>query len=417
MTVTAHVNVTFDGSITPTGTIQFLVDGLAVGQPVPLSQGVATFTTTNLNVGNHLITTRYSSDNPHLADSTSGPLAQPVFSAMVASTHLFYKGSTRFNVTNSNLPGFSDDNAIAPDKTAYLPGSGGSAFSAVSSYTRGINGLMVDMAGAHGAITANDFVFKVGNNNSPSTWNSATAPIAVSVRSGAGTGGSDRIELIWADNAIQQTWLEVIVEGNDALGGFNTNTGLASSYVFYFGNALGDSGSGDPTTFLVSSTDEQSARNNPKSVLGTPATITDVNDFNRDGNVNTSDQVVSRNYATNALTTALKFLNVGAGGPFAPNVSDPAASPLNSVSSGSDVSTDTQGDSGLASGVATLSSFVTIAGGSSAGWQGASVVSSAAVTTVDHSTSAEQVLYWSDLETDDLLVDEEMLDSLLAELI
>jgi hypothetical protein len=75
---------------------------------------------------------------------------------IVNSTHLFYKGSTRFNVTNNNLPGFSDDNAIAPDKTAYLPGGGAAAFSAVSSYSRGLNGLMVDVAGTHGTITAND---------------------------------------------------------------------------------------------------------------------------------------------------------------------------------------------------------------------------------------------------------------------
>ena len=88
--------------------------------------------------------------------------------------------------------------------------------------------------------------------------------------------------------------------------------------MFYFGNALGDAGVSDPTTFLVSGADEQSARNNPKSTLGTPALITDVNDFNRDGNVNTTDQQIPRNNTTNAITTALKFLNVGAGGPFAP---------------------------------------------------------------------------------------------------
>ena len=254
--------------------------------------------------------------------------------ASVVGTNLFYKGSTRFNVTNNNLPGFSDDNAIAPDKTAYLPGGGAAAFSAVSSYSRGINGLMVDVASAHGTITANDFTFKVGNNNSPSAWAAATAPTTVTTRSGAGTSGSDRVELMWANNAIQKQWLEVIVEGNDALGGFNTNTGLASSYVFYFGNALGDAGVSDPTTFLVSGADEQSARNNPKSTLGTPALITDVNDFNRDGNVNTTDQQIPRNNTTNAITTALKFLTVGAGGPFAPTSEGQASADLRKAQGG-----------------------------------------------------------------------------------
>ena len=217
----------------------------------------------------------------------------------------------------------------------------------MSSYSRGINGLMVDVAGTHGAITANEFTFKVGNNNSPSTWAAATAPTNVTTRSGAGTSGSDRVELMWANNAIQKQWLEVIVEGNDATGGFNTNTGLASSYVFYFGNALGDAGVSDPTTFLVSGADEQSARNNPKSTLGTPALITDINDFNRDGNVNTTDQQIPRNNTTNAITTALKFLTVGAGGPFAPDAGD-GESILQSVSASS--------DHGISSGMAANSS-------------------------------------------------------------
>ena len=144
----------------------------------------------------------------------------------------------------------------------------------------------------------------------------------------AGVGGSDRVELLWSDNVIQKKWLEVIVEGNDALGGFNTNTGLASSYVFYFGSAPGDSGAGNSATeFKVNSTDEQSARNNPKSLLGTPATITDVNDFNRDGNVNATDQQFVRNNPI-SFATALKAIVIGAAGPFAPVASAAANSSL-----------------------------------------------------------------------------------------
>jgi hypothetical protein len=35
---------------------------------------------------------------------------------------------------------------------------------------------MVDLVAAHGPITAGDFIFKVGRNNSPSTWVTATGP-------------------------------------------------------------------------------------------------------------------------------------------------------------------------------------------------------------------------------------------------
>jgi hypothetical protein len=253
--------------------------------------------------------------------------------AIVAGTRLFYKGSTKWNVTNGAT--FSDDNAIAPDKTAYLPGSGTSTFAAVSSYDKGINGLMVDITGAHGVITASDFIFKVGNNNSPSTWATATAPTTITTRAGAGAGGSDRVELMWANNAIQKQWLEVVVKGNDTLGGSNTNTSLASSYVFYFGNALGDAGVADSGAFQTTSSDEVSARNNPKTFT---ATRLDVNDFNRDGSVNSTDQIIARNNPT-SLANQLKFLVVGGGGPFAPDSSGGG--------SGS-------GDSGVASGLAAM---------------------------------------------------------------
>jgi hypothetical protein len=254
-----------------------------------------------------------------------------VSNSAVVNEQVFYKGSTAWDTSGQPILPFSDDNAIAMDKTAYLPGAGAAAFANVSSYTRGLNGLIVDLAGTHGTITANDFIFKVGNNNSPSTWSTATAPTLVTTRAGAGLG-ADRIELMWANNAIQKTWLEVIVKGNDALGGSNTNTGLASSYVFYFGNALGDSGAGDSTTFVVNSTDEISARNDPHSTLSNPASIINVDDYNRDGNVNSTDQIAARNNPTSALSTALKFLTVGAGGPFAPLSEASAGGPATATS-------------------------------------------------------------------------------------
>ena len=42
----------------------------------------------------------------------------------VVARKLFYAGSTRYNVTNGMFPGNSDDNAIAADKVALLPGAG-----------------------------------------------------------------------------------------------------------------------------------------------------------------------------------------------------------------------------------------------------------------------------------------------------
>jgi hypothetical protein len=249
--------------------------------------------------------------------TTSAPTSLRIVApSAIVGRHLFYLRSPKWNVTNNNLPGFSDDNAIAPDKTAYLPASGTSTFANVSSYTRGINGIMVDIAGRHGLITANDFIFKVGNNNSPASWGTVAGPTSVLVRAGAGANGSDRVELLWADGAISNTWLEVIARGNDSIGGFNSNTLLASSDVFFFGSAPADSSFGNTTGYLVSSTDEIAARNNPHG-LGNPAQITDLTDFNRDGLVNSADQVAPRTYHT-SIGTQLKFLVIGPGGPFSP---------------------------------------------------------------------------------------------------
>ena len=51
----------------------------------------------------------------------------------------------------------ADDAAIATDKTALLPGQT-ATFANYTSYSRGINGIMVDIAGLPGNVTANDFV-------------------------------------------------------------------------------------------------------------------------------------------------------------------------------------------------------------------------------------------------------------------
>ena len=57
----------------------------------------------------------------------------------------------------------------------------------------------------------------------------------LTARSGAGAGGVDRVEIIFADRLIMNHWLEVSV-----LAGLRT--GLIADDVFYFGNLAGDTG-------------------------------------------------------------------------------------------------------------------------------------------------------------------------------
>jgi hypothetical protein len=216
----------------------------------------------------------------------------PSAGASVVGRMIFYNHS-KFD---GGTPGAdaSDDLAIAVDKSAYLPGSGAATFAHITSYSRGINGIMIDVAQAAGPLAVDDFRFHVSSqaaaNNMPSLWEPAPAPETVTVRPGAGSGGADRVEILWADGAIVNRWLQVVVEGDDAAGGFNTNTGLVESDLFYFGSRVGDVGSGTPTLAVTSALDELAVRGN----FGAGAGVTNLFDFDRNGLVSALDAILVR---------------------------------------------------------------------------------------------------------------------------
>ena len=183
---------------------------------ISLVSGVLTVSGTNTYAthGSYTITVTINDvDGSTAMNSSTATVAAS--GSQIVGRRIFYSGSGYDKQTNTAFPwtplAFSDDNAIATDKSAYLPGSGAATFANVSSYAQGINGIMVDLlgGGAHSSITASDFIFKTGNTPSvDGTWTTlsgANLP-TVSVRlgmtgaaNGAGTvSGSDRVELIWA---------------------------------------------------------------------------------------------------------------------------------------------------------------------------------------------------------------------------
>ena len=194
--------------------------------------------------------------------------------------------------------GAADDNAIAPDKEALLPGGAG-GLANYTSYWRGINGVMVDIANLPGTPTAADFIFKVGNDSNPAAWATAPSPSSITVRAGEGTGGSDRITIIWADNAIEKQWLSVAVLAT-------ANTGLSTADTFYFGNAIGETGN-SPTDAEVTPADQIAVRNNPHTLGDNPAGITDTCDFDRNQKVGPADAITCRNNGTSG-PTALQLI-------------------------------------------------------------------------------------------------------------
>ncbi|MEZ6116392.1 MAG: Ig-like domain-containing protein [Pirellulaceae bacterium] len=229
--------------------------------------------------------------------------------ASIADRRIFYNNSA-FDGNNSTA-NVADDNAVAPNpteatspelgKTAYLPGTGQATFQNYTSYSRGINGIMVDIADlsveATLATVDNFFNFQVGNSNNLATWTDAPNPIAVTTRFGEGTNGSDRITIIWADNAIQKQWLRIEVLAN-------SSTGLATPDVHYWGNAIGETGTITGDT-LVDGFDVIGARDNATFFVS--ATTLNRYDFNRDANVDAFDTIIARDNAT--FFTSLQILN------------------------------------------------------------------------------------------------------------
>jgi hypothetical protein len=78
VTFTATVSDTTDGSLTPTGTVQFSIDGSNVGSAVTLSGGTATYATSTLTAGSHSIGAVYTPSSTSYSSSTASTFTQTV---------------------------------------------------------------------------------------------------------------------------------------------------------------------------------------------------------------------------------------------------------------------------------------------------------------------------------------------------
>jgi len=144
--------------------------------------------------------------------------------AQIAGRHVFYNNSS-WDV------GGDDDAAIALDKSPLLPG-GTSEPANYTNYTRGINGIMVDIDDPTETPGGGDFGIRVSDIAAPDTWSTGPTP-TVTVRPGEGVDGSDRVTLVWPDGAILNQWVEITVKSA-------SNIGLAEDDVFSFCNVVAD---------------------------------------------------------------------------------------------------------------------------------------------------------------------------------
>ncbi|MDB5302340.1 MAG: conjugal transfer protein, partial [Phycisphaerales bacterium] len=208
----------------------------------------------------------------------------------VVGRYVYYNNSSFDG--NSAAATTADFAAVATDKQALLPGQMAS-FANYTSYSNGINGIMIDMAGlpAGGSLSVADFSFRTGLGGNPTGWALAPAPAGIVIFRGVGAGGSDRVALTWADGAIAGKWLQIKVLAT-------ANTKLATADVFYFGNAPGATGT-TTTNPMVTSDDSQAVL--PEE-SGDHVAVANAFDFNRDGVVNSIDFNIAQSSETTAAT-------------------------------------------------------------------------------------------------------------------
>ena len=216
----------------------------------------------------------------------------PAPAASIAGRYVFYNDSAFDGYDPA--ANAADDGSIATDKAPLAPG-GAATFANVTSYARGINGIMVDLRATRRQLGATDFQFDVSRGN---RWSPAPAPAAVRTRlggGGAGAGDADRVTLTWPQGAVRNTWLRITVKATP-------NTGLPQDDVFFFGNLVGKTGGGltRGTTLTVNARDVLAVRR--ARSLSSVVTPTDACDINRDGRVNALDVMGVRSNLSRSLS-------------------------------------------------------------------------------------------------------------------
>jgi len=223
----------------------------------------------------------------------------------VVSRLLYYDDS--FYSDAGNHPGYNHDTAIATDKVALVSGDGKSTFANISTYDKGINGIMVDLTagfGSHATIGPSDFIFKTsgigssGASSNPNTWTTLVTTPTVIVRPGAGSGGSDRVELSWPAGTFLDTWLQVTVTAN-------ARTGIVSDDRFYFGSMPGEAAYDMDSDYQFTDANDQFAVRSHGGLAGTDlfdayglqGAIENLYDITRDNQIDANDQFAVRQYS------------------------------------------------------------------------------------------------------------------------
>jgi hypothetical protein len=259
------------------------------GNPVNLTASLGTVTkeTSGTWAWSFIPTQAYTNQTITITASDDKGLSSQVqftIDALVAvvNSKVYYKGSSYAST--------SVDAALDTSKVIAKSGTVAQilTFANLINTTRGINGLVFDVAGlAASSLTAADFTFRMSPTgafneaaNPPSIWMAAPAPTLIHVTAGTSNTAA-RVRLEWSDNAIANRWLQIKLKAN-------ANTGLTSPQVYYIGHLTGETnGLIEGGAFRVRGTDVSPIVAAINAAL--PVPVTNVLDINKDGRIRGTD--------------------------------------------------------------------------------------------------------------------------------
>ena len=214
--------------------------------------------------------------SPTAAADTSGASET---SAVVVGRYVYYGGTSYFG------------DVLAPDKSVLLPTA--TATNAGENFNGGINNWP-STSPMPPPVTAPATSPSGSDGQAILMPGSLLPPTSITVLAGRGYEAARLVFIRWANGAIENEWLQVIFTPADD--------------TFYLGNLVGNTGD-----FQVTSADEAACRANNVSLL-TPAAVTNVYDFNHDGKVDPTDELIARAAIGDSLTvlTAPAAAPVGA---------------------------------------------------------------------------------------------------------
>ena len=259
--------------------------------------------------GTSLIVVRVTDGSGAFSEVAFTLTVQPASTtASILGRNVFYNNASGFGTSGPSATDLllNPVAAIDPTKTALLPG-GTASVANYTNYSRGINGLVIDITNPTNlaAIDSSSFQFATWSTFPDATPNfvTITPTVTVSTFATGGQGGSARVKLTFADRAIENSWLRVTVLANPL------TTGLAANDVFYFGNARFDVNPAAPpfasqVSINVLDTNQIRAQNGLNSGV-----VSNVFDVDRSGSVNVLDTNATR--AGNGVSS-LRFFNAPA---------------------------------------------------------------------------------------------------------